>query len=285
MGPIEEMLAGTDSSPRLSPKAKDPNATFAEFALHTFETYRAGYLSLWSAMTVSKRAEAQKQVDLVVKHADVYKGIEAVTNVPWLVIGLLHLREAGPQDVGRWLCCLHNGEKIIGTGRKTRLVPKGCGPFSTFKAAAIDALKREGLTTVNWSKDGIARVAYSSEIFNGFGYRQHGIPSPYLWGGSSVQKRGKYVADGVYDANTMDPQIGTMTLLRVAMDTTGFSFGPIPVSPVAPTPAPVAPAPAPVSPPPVPSKPIIEQIDPQKQIGGLLNILYRFIQNILKRKS
>jgi lysozyme family protein len=246
---------------------------------HTFANYRDGYLDLWRKMTVTKLADARKQVDLIRKHASVYKQVEAATGVPWFVVGVIHLREAGPQDVGRWKCILHNGQAIVGTGRKSTIVPIGVGPFATWHEAAVDALKQEGFIGVDWKNDGIARVAFFSEKFNGFGYRSpsKNIPSPYLWGGTSVQKRGKYVRDGVYDPYTMDPQIGTMALLRVIMDETGEGFSP---------PAPVVPAPTPTVEP-APSVPPASQlsIDPHKQVGGLLNLIYTVIQAVFKRKS
>lgn len=251
----------------LSPKAYDNN--FYAVSPHSFSNYRQGYLDLWSKMSVTKRAEASRQVALIVKNRAVYEDISASCGVPWFVLGLLHLREAGPQDVGRWLCCLHNGEKIIGTGRKTAIVPKGVGPFTTFKAAALDAVRREGLDKIDWAKDGVAYVAFASETFNGFGYRNHGIPSPYLWGGSSVQRSGKYVSDGVFSATAMDPQIGTMTLLKVGVEDFGFTFvGSTPVV----KPSPSAPATKPAAPGQTGPKPNIWVV-----IGNLLSAFFKAI--------
>jgi lysozyme family protein len=274
------LIWATDA--QLSPKAYD----LAYFAInpHTFASYLAGYNDLWSRMAVTKVAEATKQVRLIAKYADVYKRVEAATGVPWLVVGLLHLREAGPQDVGKWKGILHNGQAIVGTGRKSTIVPKGVGPFATWHEAAVDAIKREGLDKLDWSKDGPALTAYVSETFNGFGYRQHGIPSPYLWGGSTVQKRGKYVADGKYDASTMDPQIGTMTLLKVAMQITGFTFDGTHAAPTNTSPGPVAAPPAAPAPA-TPKPPLSTRVDPQRQVGGLLNSIFKVVQSFLKRKS
>ncbi|NPU64604.1 hypothetical protein HL667_06305 [Bradyrhizobium sp. 83012] len=261
--------------PQLSPKAIDE--VFYAVNPHTFANYRDGYLSLWGQMAVTKLAEAQKQVKLVVAHKDVYQDIERATGVPWVAIALLHLREAGPADVGRWQCVLHNGERIIGTGKRTIIVPKGVGPFSTFKEAAIDAIRREGLDKIDWKKDGVAYLAFASETFNGFGYRNKGIPSPYLWGGSSVQKPGKYVRDGVFDRNTMDPQIGTMPLLRVLMDLTGYTFNGAPAVPVASATGPKVPPPA------APS--VASRVDPQRGVAAVLKLAYSVIQTFLKRKN
>lgn len=59
-----------------------------------------------------------------------------------------------------------------------------------------------------------AVVAWVLEKFNGFGYRVcHHVRSPYVWGATSVQQRGKYTADRRWDPSLMDPQIAGMALL------------------------------------------------------------------------
>jgi lysozyme family protein len=57
------------------------------------------------------------------------------------------------------------------------------------------------------------------EGYNGFGYHHHGVPSPYLFGGSTIygppeDGSGKYVSDGKFDSHTVDTQLGTLTLLK-----------------------------------------------------------------------
>ena len=44
--------------------------------------------------------------------------------------------------------------------------------------------------------------------------RQYGVPSPYLWSGTNVYTRGKFVRDGVYDPNAVSAQIGAVALLK-----------------------------------------------------------------------
>lgn len=185
-------------------------------AMHTFESLRAEYRRLWDSAAVTKTAEAGRQAQLINKQRATYEDVAKAVGAPWWAIAVLHLREAGEVDVGRWRCVLHNGEKIIGTGRKTQLKPEGRGPFTSFKAAAIDAFEIEGLRDRReWTECPIEFLAFVSEKFNGFGYRDfRHMVSPYLWGGTTVQQRGKYVADGKFDANVMDAQIGTMAVLK-----------------------------------------------------------------------
>lgn len=179
---------------------------------YTFNQLKSSYTPLWDGLVIIKDHETKAEAAKLLKYKSVYQRLEAKTGVPWFAIGIIHTREAGSVDVGRWQCILHNGERIVGTGRKSRLVPSGKGPFATFEAAALDALA--GYRGQTWS---VELLAYTLERFNGFGYRSKHIPSPYLWGGTNKQKRGKYVSDGNYDPNTMDPQIGGMALLLELM--------------------------------------------------------------------
>jgi hypothetical protein len=72
------------------------------------------------------------------------------------------------------------------------------------------------------------------ERYNGLGYANKGIPSPYVWSGTDQYKSGKYVRDGVFDANAVDKQLGCAGLLlaMVALDPTIMSGKTVtPVSP------------------------------------------------------
>lgn len=93
-------------------------------------------------------------------------------------------------------------------------VPRGRGPFRSWEASALDAYHINGLDKIGAGHWTWELCCYYGEIFNGMGYRGHGIPSPYLWGGSNIQKRGKYVSDGVYNANVMDTQLGIIPLIK-----------------------------------------------------------------------
>jgi len=55
------------------------------------------------------------------------------------------------------------------------------------------------------------------EIYNGLGYASRGRPSPYVWSGTDQYISGKYIADGVYDPNAVDKQLGCAGLLMAMM--------------------------------------------------------------------
>lgn len=185
-------------------------------AQYSFEKVRRGYMDLWNSMTVTKVKEASDQAHRIFRDKARYQAVEKTTSVPWFVIGCLHMRESNA-DFNRWL---HNGDPMRnkqGRPIKTVHVPPGRppNPDVTWEQGAYDALVTvQHLDRIKeWGPD---HVAYALEDFNGWGYRhpKRNIPSPYLWGGTSVQKRGKFIRDGEYDANTMDTQLGGMAVLK-----------------------------------------------------------------------
>jgi lysozyme family protein len=179
----------------------------------TLAALQPEYARLWQAMTIhpSILAELAAVAHKLIAAKPRYQSVEKATTVPWPIIAVIHERECGAD----FRCVLHNGERILGTGRKTTLVPKGRGPFATWEAAAEDALALDHLTAVrDWS---IAHACYMLELYNGFGYRAHGVHSPYLWSGSNNYTRGKFVADGRFDAGAEDKQLGCMPIVREMM--------------------------------------------------------------------
>jgi lysozyme family protein len=178
----------------------------------TFEAKRGYYTRRLMEMNLNPRDEGRitAAAKLCLKGKARYQEVERLTGVPWQFIAVLHYREKTCNFAG----VLHNGEKIIGTGRKTTLVPAGRGPFSSWEEAAVDALRIKGL--VGKPKEFWAppeRFAYEAERFNGAGYHNKGRPSPYLWSGSNQYSSGKYVRDHIYDPAEVDKQLGVLPIM------------------------------------------------------------------------
>ena len=57
-------------------------------------------------------------------------------------------------------------------------------------------------------------MLFQFERYNGFGYRPHGINSPYLWSFSNHYLKGKFVKDGIFNENAGSKQCGAAVLLR-----------------------------------------------------------------------
>lgn len=137
-----------------------------------------------------------------------YEEAEAQTKVPWFVIGVIHGLEASFS----FHTHLHNGDSL---NHKTVNEPKGRplhDPPYTWLDSAIDALKYDGFTT--WTRWDVPGILFKIESYNGFGYRNRGVPNPYLWSYSSLYERGKYGSDGHYDANLVSKQCGAATALK-----------------------------------------------------------------------
>lgn len=176
------------------------------------------YAQQWDSMTInaSRRSEAQRAAEYAIANEDIYKRIEFETGVPWAMVAINHRRESDAQDkLGNPLftCYLGNGQPL---NRKTTIVPKGRGPFpgpNAFIDGAIDAYHIDKLDQVkDWR---LEKILYYSELFNGAGYDARGLPSPYLWGGTNIQKPGKYVADHKWNGRTMDKQLGCCAILKL----------------------------------------------------------------------
>lgn len=106
-------------------------------------------------------------------------------------------------------------------------VPRGRGPFRSWYDAAIDAFHAVDHLDANSAPWSLPYAMWKWEGYNGFGYRAHGIRSPYVVGGTNLQQRGKYVADGVWDASAMDTQLGCLALaLRMIELRPELMFGP-----------------------------------------------------------
>jgi lysozyme family protein len=145
----------------------------------------------------------------------VYQRIFEATGVPAAGLMALAEREMG----GNLNCYLGNGQRLT---KRTTIVPINRGPFPDteegFIAGALDALHLDGLDQVARMPGGwtLPRFAYESEKWNGWGYRapRIRIPSPYPFGGTTVQKPGKFIRDHVYSPTLMDPQLGTIAIVE-----------------------------------------------------------------------
>lgn len=167
------------------------------------------YAKQWNSMIIKpgRVAEFKRLADFATLHKETYKAIEARTTVPWPLIAVLHRRESD----ANFTTYLGNGEPL---SRKTRLVPKGRGPFKNFIEGAIDALHVDGLDGVkDWR---LEKMLYYCELFNGAGYHNRGLPSPYIWGGTNIQKPGKFTettAGSTFRPTMIDTQPGCAPML------------------------------------------------------------------------
>lgn len=139
-----------------------------------------------------------------------YIAVSTATKVPWPFIAVAHERECD-QD---WHGSLAQGDRW---DRKSVHVPAGRGPFKSWEDAAIDALTEcapYAARNTDWS---IGGTLVKLEEYNGLGYAERGIASPYIWSGTDQYHGGKYVRDGIFDPHAYDQQLGCAGLLMAMM--------------------------------------------------------------------
>jgi len=136
-----------------------------------------------------------------------YEVVSAKTGVPWSMLACLHRRESD----GDFSTYLGNGQSLA---HVTTIVPKGRGPFTgpdAFIDGGIDAINIEKWGSISdWR---VEKQLYYMLLFNGIGTEPF-HPSSYIWGGTNIQQRGKWIRDHVYDPTVMDPQPGCAPLLK-----------------------------------------------------------------------
>lgn len=141
-----------------------------------------------------------------------YEPVAAQTEIPWYVVAALDMREENFNHNGY----LGNGDPLW---KKTTHVPRGRGPFKTWFEGAIDAFTLDHMSMLppgaHWD---IVTALIKCEGFNGMGYATKGLPSPYVWAGTTVQVPGKYVSDGHFDPHYVDTQPGCAGLFITLKD-------------------------------------------------------------------
>lgn len=199
------LAGGTLSLPPLPEEAarpEDPRG-FQERRWH-----RADIRESWMART-------DRAVDRYLRTRARYREIEEMRpdpSVPARVIFVLHGRES----TWSFHKHLHEGSPLTG---RTRWVPKGRpkhgSPPYTFEESAEDALYLLK-DMENWDWRTLESLLQNIERYNGLGYQKYHseVPSPYLWSGTTIYRRGKYVADGRFSRIAVDKQLGTATILK-----------------------------------------------------------------------
>ncbi len=174
--------------------------------------------------SLSKVQTAYKQL---IANQSRYEAVARAFNlpgIPWYLIGCIHMRESSFRFTGH----LHNGDPLTGktyrvpAGRPIAAPRAGAGKPYTWEESAVDAinLKLSGSPAwYNYKNDSsVASLLNKIEVFNGAGYRNRNIPSPYVWADSTVQVPGKFTADGVFNPSVIDQQLGAGTLLKYFLE-------------------------------------------------------------------
>jgi lysozyme family protein len=182
---------------------------------------REEYQTLFDTCQVRSQHEAEvsQLAGRLIQNKGRYETLEALTDVPWYIIAVIHNMEASQKFNGH----LHNGDPL--TARTVQVPPgrppAGNPPF-TFEESGVDAMRFEKMDQVeDWTLPG---TLFRLEGFNGFGTRARGINTPYLWSFSNHYTKGKFVKDGKFDPEAVSKQCGAALLLRKMVDAGAFTF-------------------------------------------------------------
>lgn len=146
-----------------------------------------------------------------------YQAVAEQVGVPAALIAALHYRESS----SRFDTYLHQGDPL---GQPAIHHPSDIPIFYEWEDAAIHALNSK-----SWLRDQLgmhagttdkATLATFAEAYNGLGYHYRGLTSPYVYAATDVYKGGRYVSDGVFDANSWDQRPGVMALWVSVENTT-----------------------------------------------------------------
>lgn len=170
------------------------------------------YTHWLSTMKIEKASEFSVAAKTIAKNKSRYT--EVCTNLGlaeswWTLIGAIHYRESDCN----FRTHLANGDPLT---HKTRHVPAG-GPPGTppfkWEYSAEWSLKREGAQHLP-KEFNVESALYFAEAYNGWGYEMKGHPSSYLWAGTSISPRGKFIGDGHWSAAAIDEQPGVVGMLK-----------------------------------------------------------------------
>lgn len=167
----------------------------------------------WNKAKLTRGPEFTKPAQKAVANKERYLSIARRSGMPdiaWVFIAVSHYRESS-FDFSRSLA---QGDPW---NRVSTHVPAGRGPFSSFEDAAVDALVNCAPYAARLKDWSIGGMLTNLERYNGVGYANKGIPSPYIWSGTDQYQKGKYIRDGVFDAHTVDKQLGCAGLILAMM--------------------------------------------------------------------
>lgn len=206
---------GNSQTPIAPPiKPPEPPAATRPPSPPTKDDYTVLYDS--AKLDQGAQLEIAKVATMCLEFKSSYIQVENLLLIPWYLVAGIHYREAS-----------FNFNSYLGNGQPlnaiTTMVPKGRGPFKDWMAGAEDALKLQHADNIkSWP---LSQCLSFAEHYNGMGYHNRGINSPYLWAGTNQYKLGMYVSDGHFDPNKQDKRPGVAALM-IYMQAQGWIMQP-----------------------------------------------------------
>ncbi len=162
------------------------------------------------SLTRNQAGEVRRFATIFAQNRERYETVSRATGIPAELIAAIHYRESS-MNFGTYL---HQGDPL---GRPAVHHPRDIPVFHRWEDAAIHALQqkdgvRQALGITADTTDAAALATFA-ERYNGLGYHNRGLASPYAWSGTSIYQGGRYVADGVFDPRSWDQRPGVIALM------------------------------------------------------------------------
>jgi lysozyme family protein len=181
---------------------------------HPYPLLAPEYASLLAAMRVDPgrahqlTARAEEILALAQQHRSEWDAVEAATGVPRLW-GIASFERESSSDYARSPA---QGDRW---DRTSTDIPRGRGPFKSWGDACVDAYRIDHLDQVRqWTW---TRACYEGELYNGFGPRNHGRRTGYLWAWTNIYDGGKYVGDNDWNPDAEDGQCGMVPMMAALL--------------------------------------------------------------------
>lgn len=180
----------------------------------TFAETKAGYSNMWNNASLidAKKPMAMAAAKKICSepYKSVFLAVQSVTKVPWWFTGGIAYRE-DDIDLNAYI---GNGQSLL---KKTTVVPIDRGPFikngrPDFLAGCVDAFGLQGFLKYKPEDWTIPFALFQAEEFNGEGYENKNVDSPYVWAGTSWEQSGLFTEDHGFDPNKRDPRVGVAAI-------------------------------------------------------------------------
>ena len=190
-----------------APPTTDPGGKLSQ----PFRNNKARVERAKVTLTRSQANDIKRFQDNWVKNKARYQNVSSKTGVPAELIAAIHYRESS-MSFNKYL---HQGDPL---GKKAVRVPKNIPLFYDWDKAAVHALNmkkgiRDRLNMTADTTDETALTSYA-EAYNGLGYSNKGLASPYAFAGTDQYTGGMYVADHKFSRTAKDGRLGVLALTR-----------------------------------------------------------------------
>lgn len=165
------------------------------------DVWLAWYSAILNPLTANILSDA---VQHILKGYTRYENVGKMFGIPAWAIGAIHYRESS-FDFTTWLA---NGDPLMRYGKPaiTIHVPTGLGPaFSWENGAELSLAHMKWHAGMNWD---LVSALQHLEAYNGMGYFNHNMVSPYIWAGTNHYHNGMFTSDGHFDVAARDKRVG-----------------------------------------------------------------------------